>query len=59
MTMENDTEVCMEALNSTLEDDLAYIRSVEREFSESVDEVLEMLNLSHLRVKDRILVVQN
>lgn len=56
MTIENDTEVCMEVLNSTLEEDLAYIRNVEREFTESVDEVLEMLNLSHLRVKDRILV---
>ncbi len=51
MTQENETEV----LDSTLEEDLVYIRNVEREFTESVDEVLEMLNLSHLRVKERIL----
>ena len=56
MINEFETEGCIEVLNSTLEEDLAYIKNVELEFTESVDGILEMLNLSHLRVKDRILV---
>ncbi len=56
MSIEIESNEYAEVLPSTLDEDLAYIRNVEREFTDRVDDVLEMLNLSHLRVKDKILV---
>jgi hypothetical protein len=38
-------------LNDGFNEDLNFVKDVEREFIESADDILNMLNLSHLRVK--------
>lgn len=61
MNNERETDDITDILDATLEDDLAYIKSVELEFADGVDDMLEMLNLSHLRAKpmERILLEHN
>jgi len=59
MSIETESNEYSEVLPSTFDEDLAYIKNVEREFADRVDDVLEMLDLSHLRVKDKILVELN
>ncbi len=49
--METEEIKPVEFREATFEVYLEYIKSVEKEFSESADEVLESLNLSHLRKK--------
>ena len=46
------SEECVtDDLYATVDDDLAYIKTVELEFTARVDDMLKMLNLYHLRVK--------
>ncbi len=61
MNKKRETDEFTEIFEATLEEDLAYIKSIELEFADGVDDMLKTLNLSHLRVKpmERILLENN